>query len=134
MSKYSEMQTNLSDPKCLLAALAQMGFEQVESHAEPQPLYDWHGAARPETAHIIIRRKHTGLSASNDIGFLKDGGNYRAIISQYDEGQKFDAGWMSKLKQGYAEVRTVAQARLKGYRLLSKETIDGTVKLRFAAR
>ncbi len=141
ISKYSEFTTNLSDPKCLLAALAQMGFEQVESHQKPQTLYDWHGQPRPEKAHVIIRRQHTGIGASNDIGFLKDSasGQYRAIISEYDTGAKFNDSWMGKLKQNYAEIRTVAQARLRGYKFLGKSVqadAEGreTVKLRFAAR
>ncbi len=118
-----------------------MGFETIESHQEPQTLYDWHGQPRPEKAHIIIRRKFTGIGASNDIGFLKDAssGQYRAILSEYDTGAKFNDSWMGKLRQGYKEIQVVAQARLRGYKFLGKTVqadAEGheTVKLRFAAR
>ncbi len=137
MSKYQSSETNMSDPACLVQALVQMGFDpaHIEQHETAQTLYDWHGQARPEKAHVIIRRAHTGLCASNDVGFVKDAetGKFTGIISQYDE-QKFDTGWMGRLKQGYTTIRTIATAKAKGYRCLGIETVEGKVKLRFAAR
>lgn len=135
MSKYQQSETNMSDPACLVVALNQMGFKEVESHAEPQTLYDYCGHARPEKAQVIIRRKHTGLGLSNDVGFFKGAdGKYAAVISEYDAGSKFNASWMGKLKQNYAEIRVVAQARAKGYRCLCREVVNNKIKLRFAAR
>ncbi len=140
MSKYAEYSTNMTDPKYLVAALNQMGFDQVECHAEPQTLYGWHGEARPEKANVIIRRQHTGIGSSNDVGFVRTAsGAFHAVLSEYDTGAKFNDSWLGKLRQGYAEIRTVAQARLKGYKFLGKTVqadAEGreTVKLRFAAR
>ncbi len=143
MSKYQLSDTNMSDGACIKQALCQMGFDEahIEVHAEPQTLFGYHGDARPERANIIIRRQHTGIGASNDIGFLKDPvtGTYRGIISQYDAGAKFNDSWLGKLRQGYAEIRTIAQAKAKGHRLLTREIVrsaDGreAVKLRFVAR
>ena len=52
------------------------------------------GDARAEKAHIIIRRRQLD-SASNDIGFARDGNVvYQALISEYDRGIGFNHAWL----------------------------------------
>lgn len=59
------------------------------------------GDARAEKAHIIIRRRQLD-SASNDIGFARDGnGVYQALISEYDRGIGFNHAWLGRLAQTY---------------------------------
>jgi hypothetical protein len=88
MSKYTTYNiSTFRSEECLLATLADLGWDsgKVEVHDKPQTLLDWHGKARPEKANIIIRRGKTGVSASNDIGFLlQEDGTYKPIISDYD--------------------------------------------------
>ena len=135
MSKYAEFPTTITDGGHLAAALKAMGFE-IECHNEPQTLMDYCRRPRSEKATIIIRRNHTGINASNDIGFVKGpDGAYKAIISEYDQSVKFGASWMGELKQSYTEIRTLAMAKRKGYILQSKtKTSDGAVHLLFQAR
>jgi hypothetical protein len=139
MSRYAEFVTELRDENFLVCALKAMGFE-IECHATPQTLFGYHGDARPEKANVIIRRQNTGIGASNDIGFVRDGIGkpFRAIISEYDDGAKFDARWMGLLKQRYTEEKTIATARQKGYRFDRREEIDTekgkSVRLLFSVR
>lgn len=88
MSKYAEYQTEaLRDREVLLAALAELGYgpDKVEVHEQPVHLVGYEGRARPEVANIVIRQQHTGISASNDVGFLRQpDGSYRPIVSEYD--------------------------------------------------
>ena len=77
----------MTDEATLLQALAELGYtsQKVEVHKTAQALMDYHGLRRPEKAHIIIRRRNTGASASNDIGFVRlDNGAFKAIVSEYD--------------------------------------------------
>ena len=138
MSKYSDFQTSFTDGVALSAALTEMGFPH-ETHAEAQTLYDYCGNARPQKAHIIIRRHNTGIDASNDIGFVRGAdGKYQAIISEYDESVKFNASWLGELKQTYTEQRQMIMARNKGYVFQGREVVQTekgkTVRLMFAAR
>lgn len=104
MSRYCTVKTEFKDGCALIDALMETGkwtVEQIEVHNEPQHLKGYTNDTRPETAHIIIRRKHVG-GASNDIGFVKENdGNYRAIVSSYDS-KKYGSRWMSQLKGNYA--------------------------------
>ena len=139
MSKYAEFPTTLTDGGHLAAALKAMGFE-IECHEAPQTLFGYHGDARPEKATIIIRQNHTGIAASNDIGFVQGtDGTYRAIISAYDESVKFNATWMGQLKQEYTAQRQIAVGRTKGWTYQGRETVklaDGReqVRLQFKGR
>jgi len=138
MSKYAAFETTFTDGPTLAAALTAMGFE-IECHEAETTLYGYIGDARPEKAHIIIRRNHTGIGASNDIGFRRgEDGTYEAIISAYDQSVKFDANWMGLLKQAYTEQRQMAMARQRGYVFQGREVVQTAkgpqVRLMFAAR
>lgn len=139
MSRYGEFSTQIKDGALLCAALEGMGFT-IEAHDSPQFLYGYHGDVRPEAANIIIRRQHTGIEASNDIGFVRGSdGCYQAIISAYDRGAKFNDSWLGRLKQSYTEQRQMQVARTKGYVFAGREVVKSktggeTVKLRFSVR
>ncbi len=96
------------------------------------------GDERSERAHIIIRRRQLD-SASNDIGFARDGsGVYRAIISEYDRGIGFNEAWLGRVAQSYKERQTMAVAKAKGYVFRGREVVETPqgkkVQLRFAVR
>lgn len=137
MSKYIEMTTALTDERYLVEALRDLGYEP-EVYREGQALIGYMGDERAERAQIIVRRRHLD-SASNDIGFARDGnGVYRAIISEYDRGIGFDDAWLGSVSQAYKERQTMAVAKAKGYIFKSREVIDTPqgkkVQLRFAVR
>lgn len=138
MSKYATFQTTIKDAALLVAALKAMGFK-TECHDEPVSLYGFAGDIRPEKGNVIIRRKDTGIGASNDIGFLRqEDGTYRAIISGYDRGAKFNDAWLASLSQNYGVERALAIANQRGHVLVGRETIKTAtgqrVQLRFAVR
>jgi hypothetical protein len=137
LSKYIEMRTALRDERYLVDALRELGYES-EVCREGKALMGYMGDERAERAQIIIRRKHLD-SASNDIGFARDGsGVYRAIISEYDRGIGFNDAWIGRVSQTYKERQTMAVAKAKGYIFKGREVIETPqgkkVQLRFAVR
>ena len=137
MSKYLEMSTKLTDERYLVEALRELGYDP-EVCREGRPLVGYIGDERTERAQIIIRRRQLD-SASNDIGFARDGsGVYQAIISEYDRGIGFDDAWLGRLSQVYKERQTMAVAKAKGYIFKGREVINTPqgkkVQLRFAVR
>jgi hypothetical protein len=137
VSKYLEMRTELKDERYLIEALRELGFEP-EVCPEGKPLFGYTGDERPERAQIIIRRRQLD-SASNDIGFARDGsGTYQAIISEYDRSIGFNEAWLGRVAQTYKERQTMAVAKAKGYVFKGKEIIDTPqgkkIQLRFAVR
>lgn len=137
MSKYLEMTTALTDERYLVESLRELGYEP-EVCREGKALIGYLGDQRTERAEIIVRRRQLD-SASNDIGFARDGsGVYRAIVSEYDRGIGFDDAWLGRVSQAYKERQTMAVAKAKGYIFRGREVIDTPqgkkVKLRFAVR
>ena len=131
MSHYSEVQIELTDEGCLVAALNRLGFQgKVEVHQEAQTLYGYQGDARPQKAHIIIRRQHVG-QAANDLGFERQAdGKYRVWVSEYDvKYNKYNAAWMGRLKQAYGIEKVRKEAKKRGYRLTEQKQDNGTVRL-----
>jgi len=132
MSKYAEIETTIRSEKYLNEALLLLGYKP-EIHQEPQPLEGYLGDRRAELAHVIIRRQQIGGS-SNDVGFRRQpDGTYRAIVSEFDK--RTHPELLGLVSQRYAEVRTIAQAKNKGYKLASREqTADGKIRLVFGVR
>ncbi|MEV6179648.1 DUF1257 domain-containing protein [Streptomyces sp. NPDC052016] len=121
MSHYTRVRTSLHDQETLVRALKRLGFEEVESHAQPQPLYGYQGDRRSQRAEVIVRRRHVG-SASNDIGFARaDDGGFQAIISDYDR-RRFDAAWLRRLTRSYGHESALSFAEENGYEVLAEET------------
>jgi len=112
MSAYITLTTPMMDEECLLAALADVGFDErkVEVHATPVALVGYRGDGRQQTANLVIRRQHVG-AASNDIGFLATPTGYQAIVSNYDQ-SRFGAAWLSRLDACYQRRWSTKQERL----------------------
>lgn len=126
MSHFVECQTVFRDPQALVAALIECGFqaEQIEIHEQAVPLYGYQGDARPQQAHIVIRRQHIGAGA-NDVGWEKQpDGTYRAWISEFDAGvgsyahgqdtARFNLAMQNRIKQEYAYQVIERQQRGRG--------------------
>lgn len=129
MSHFTTICTKLIDQQHLLAALRDLGFNDVESLSTPSTLFGYRGDARPELAEIIIRRKYIG-GASNDIGFAKStDGTFKAIISAYDRG-KYSHSWLQKVQHRYAYHATKEALSNEGFSLVEEEQQqDGTLHL-----
>lgn len=112
MSAYITLMTPMTDQECLVAALADVGFDQtkVEVHASPVQLVGYQGDRREQKAHIVIRRQHVG-GASNDVGFLGSPTGYQALVSGYDH-PRFGSGWLSQLSTRYEVHATAKQERI----------------------
>ena len=112
MSAYITLKTPMVDEECLLAALADVGFDRgkVEVHASPVQLVGYQGDRRAQAAHIVIRRQHVG-GASNDVGFLATPTGYQAFVSGYDH-PRFGPGWLAELHGCYEAHFADKQERL----------------------
>jgi hypothetical protein len=101
MSHYTTLATAIVSAEHLVAALHDLGFDEVERHDTPQPLVGWLGDTRGNKAEVIIRRRHVGI-ASNDIGFARTGdGRFEALISDFDRA-RHGPEWLGRLTQRYA--------------------------------
>jgi hypothetical protein len=130
MSAYHTQKTQYKDRDCLVEALGEMGYKNVEVNEVAQNLFGYHGDKRAQTANVIVRRQHIG-SAANDLGFVKAAdGTYSAIVSDYDS-NKHDATWMTKLKVAYTEKVDMKTARKNGLQFLGKKIVNGKVQLQF---
>ncbi len=137
MSKYVELCTNLNEERYLVEALRDLGYEP-DICREGKPLTGYQGDQRVERANIIIPRSQLD-SASNDIGFARDGnGVYQAVISDYDRSIGFDGAWLGRLAQTYKERQTLAVAKARGYVFKGREVVETAqgkkIQLRFAVR
>ena len=124
MSKYLVFQDYvLKDRRLLLAALADLGYTEVEE-GEALPLYGYLGDRRPETAELVVRRKYLG-SASNDLGFARTPEGYVAIISEFDQRTLHGGQFLIKLRTAYGEhVVEEVRRRLHG---TSRRVVEGGV-------
>jgi hypothetical protein len=122
MSKYlSFPDVVFTDRRLLLAALAGLGYPEVEA-GEALPLYGYHGDRRPETAEIVVRRRHLS-AASNDLGFARTPQGYLPIVSEYDQRTLHGGQFLVKLRAAYSE-QVVAEVtrRLHG---TARRTVEG---------
>lgn len=112
MSAYITLLTPMTDQECLLAALADLGFDhvKVEVHATPVNLEGYQGDRRTVAANLVIRRRYVGGS-SNDVGFLSTATGYQAFVSDYDQ-SRFGAEWLAKLNTRYLTHWSAKQERL----------------------
>ena len=114
MSKYlSYGDICFRDRKLLLAALADLGYADVEE-GEALALYGYQGDRRAETADIVVRRRHVG-SASNDVGFVRTPRGYVPIVSEFDAQTLHGGQFLVRLRTAYGErVVGEVQRRLHG--------------------
>ena len=124
MSKYLVYQeTVFKDRRLLLAALADLGYAEVEE-GEALPLFGYQGDRRPETAELVVRRRHLG-PASNDLGFARTPDGFVPIISEYDQRVLHGGQLLTKLRTAYSErVVEAVTRRLHG---TARRTVDGSV-------
>lgn len=101
MSAYITLMTPMMDPECLVAALADLGFDRtkVEIHESPVHLVGYRGDRREQRATIVIRRQYVSGS-SNDVGFLATPTGYQALISDFDR-SRFGSSWIAQLHERY---------------------------------
>jgi hypothetical protein len=143
MSHYSELRTKFKDRDSLVAALADVGYSQVEVHDEPQALVGYQGdyrdrenwglhttdLSRAVRAHVIVRREHVG-SAANDLGFARGAdGTFGVIVSDYDR-QRHDDVWVGRLTQRYNLAVDKKKARALGYQVKETALPSGAIRLR----
>ena len=112
MSAYITLLTPMIDEECLLAALADLGFDRtrVEVQATPVALVGYGADAREQTANIVIRRKYIG-PASNDVGFLSTPTGYRLFVSDFDR-SRFGPDWLTRLTERYQQHSAAKQERI----------------------
>ena len=124
MSKYLIYQEIVfKDRRLLLAALADLGYAEVEE-GEALPLHGYQGDRRPETAELVVRRRHLG-PASNDLGFRQTAAGYVPIVSEYDQRVLHGGQLLVKLRTAYSEhVVEEVRRRLHG---TARRTVDGGV-------
>ncbi|MCC6176287.1 MAG: DUF1257 domain-containing protein [Chloroflexi bacterium] len=128
MSKYLTFpEIHVKDRRLLLAALAEIGFPDVEE-GDRLPLYGYQGDRRPETAEIVVRRQLIG-HASNDLAFALTPSGYVPVISEYDERMLLAGQFLTRLRTAYGEaVVEEVRRRLHG---TSHRTVEGgVVKIR----
>ena len=130
MSKYLMFdQIRFPDRRLLLAALADLGYADVEE-GEALPLYGYQADRRPETAEIVVRRRHLG-SASNDLGFAHTREGFVPIVSEYDQRVLHGGQFLVRLRTAYSEhiVEQVCR-RLHGtsHRTVERDVVRITVR------
>ena len=130
MSKYNRQRSQYNDRDCLVAALNEVGYTDVEVYDESVSLYGYRGDVRPEKANVIVRRKHIS-TAANDLGFVRESdGTYSAIVSDYDR-HKHGAEWMTGLKKAYTEKRLIKHAAKNGLKYLGKKVVNNKVQIQW---
>ena len=112
MSAYMTLPTPMIDEECLIAALADMGFDHTRLEMNPTPLHlhGYQGDSRSQTGHIVIPRRYVG-AASNDIGFYQRPTGYQVIVSNYDR-ITYGPEWLSRLHSRYQHHAQLKQERL----------------------
>lgn len=115
MSKYECMETGIVDRDCLIASLCENGFSQnaIEVYPELTNLVGYEGRIRREKAEVVIRRRHIG-AASNDLGFVRENGRYKAVISDYDRA-RFNDQWLKNVVADHDKHRVLRGLKAKGY-------------------
>ncbi len=123
MSHFTTIKTHIVDSKALIAALNDVGFNEVEVFDKAQPLIGFGGTSRQQDAEIIIRKKVVG-SLFSDLGFKRGGdGTFDAIMDDYDA-KKYSRKWFDQLTQRYAYHATKAKLEAQGFSLVAEEKGD----------
>ena len=127
MSKYLVFKEYvLKDRRLLLAALADLGYTEVEE-GDALPLYGYQGDRRPETAEIVVRRRYLG-AASNDLGFARTPDGYVPIVSEYDQRTLHGGQFLAKLRTAYSE-HVVEEVRQRLHGTVRRTVEGGVVKI-----
>ena len=131
MSKYLVFEDFVfKDRRLLLAALAELGYPDVDE-GDSLPLFGYQGDQRPETAQLVVRRRHLG-AGSNDLGFARAAQGYVPILSEYDQRVLHSGQFLVRLRTAYSE-RVVEEVRRRLHGTM-RRTVEGdriTVTVRF---
>ena len=128
MSKYLTFpEIVFKDRRLLLAALAEIGFADVEE-GDQLPLCGYQGDRRPETAEIVVRRQLIG-PGSNDLGFARTPNGYVPIMSEYDERTLLAGQFLPRLRTAYGEA-VVEEVRRRLHGTTHRTVEGGVVKIR----
>jgi len=128
MSRYLQYgDVCFRDRKLLLAALADLGYVDVEE-GEALALYGYQGDRRPETAEIVVRRRHIG-SASNDVGFARTPRGYVPIVSEFDARTLHGGQFLVRLRTAYGE-HVVGEVRRRLHGTAHRTVEADVVKIR----
>ncbi|NDQ57289.1 MAG: DUF1257 domain-containing protein [Acidipila sp.] len=139
MSHYTEIKLNFTNVENLVEALVRCGIprEEIEVHAEAQPLIDWKGRKSRyyandhandtrftdcDKAHVIIRRSYLG-GGHNDLGFYidKEKGSVGFVCDYARSSSSFNDKWMDNVAQRYAVSETVAEYASQGQSVIEQE-------------
>ena len=122
MSKYLVFEEYpFRDRRLLLAALADLGYAEVEEGAA-LALFGYQGDRRPETAELVVRRRQLG-PASNDLGFARTPRGYVPILSEYDQRVLHGGQFLVRLRTAYGE--RVVEEVTRRVRGAARRTVDG---------
>lgn len=121
MSHFTTIKTRIVDSQALVAALNDVGFNQVEAFDAAQPLIGFAGRSSQQKAEVIIRKKVVGNLCS-DLGFKRDAdGTFDLVIDDYDT-QEYSQKWLDKLTQRYAYHVAKTKLEEQGFSLVAEET------------
>ena len=125
MSHYTSVTTEFVDRDCLIQALKEMGFTNVEVHdGVGVKLRGGYGDRR---ANIVLRAHANKVNFYADCGFKLDEKKkqYEFIGDSMDLNAKRMN--LDRLKQLYAEQRLVKEARRRGFRVLKRMEKSGKI-------
>lgn len=108
MSAYVTLATPMLDEECLVAAIAEQGFDSAKLERS-EIAVDLRGWQRGRKAHIVLRKEHTG-DRYNDIGFVRGEAGYTAILS--DDHPTFGRSWLARVSTSYSNLWGAKKARL----------------------
>jgi len=115
------------DRRLLVAALADLGYTKVEE-GTALPLYGYEGQRRPETAEIVVRRRHVGR-LSNDIGFVHTPDGYLPVVSEFDQRTLHGGQFLVKLRTAYSE-QVVEEIRRRFHGTAHRITQGSLIKIK----
>lgn len=146
MSHYVTVELKMQgEPEAIVRALCEMESrahgrcfrrDEIEVHAERQPVRGFEDSVRPQHAHIIIRRQHVG-GASNDLGLeRKADGSWTMHVSDFDRGLQNDRhygeAWQKRLLSKWAVQKVGLEAERRGYQWNVQYQNDETTGKKYA--
>jgi len=134
VSHVSKIEIEIRDLHSLKLACERLGFQFLEG----QKTYRWYGKlVSPERTPLPegitendLGKCHHAIrvpSATYEIGVVQHNGKYLLLVDYWDSKLRNALGGESggKLKQAYAVVRTIAEARKRKYTVIEQKTPAG---------
>ncbi len=135
MQTYSEVQ--FRDQECLLEALKNLGFEQIEVSNQRNLTIQGYGRQRQEGAEVVVSKSEVGrvlkrgLRAYGGLGFVRQDGALVMVADHLDVKEEQRAA----LKVAYARAAVNKVVRQKRATILSDQRKAGvqTIRVRLYA-